>query len=181
MGMDKKDELKTLSTWMIALGWLLFLAVLWFAFYSYFERRDHPNRGVELRLNSGADLLELWADPQGHYQVPGSINDQPVTFLIDTGATRVSVPAHLGGALGLRPGAEQVATTANGDVVVRATRIDRLALGPFLLRDVAAHLNPGMADDEVLLGMSALKRFDFTQRGSRLMLRIPAPDADGEH
>lgn len=34
-----------------------------------------------------------------------------------------------------------------------------------------ASLNPGMADDQVLLGMSVLKHLEFTQRGNTLILR----------
>jgi len=90
----------------------------------------------------------------GHYVFPGTINGRPVSFLLDTGATLVSVPAHLAGTLGLKPGAYQQSVTANGTVATRATRVEALAFGPFDLRDVPASLNPGMAGDQVLLGMS---------------------------
>jgi aspartyl protease family protein len=36
---------------------------------------------------------------------------------------------------------------------------------------VAALIAPGMGGDEVLLGMSALKQLEFTQRDGSLMLR----------
>ena len=39
------------------------------------------------------------------------------------------------------------------------------------MRDVAAIVGDGIADDTVLLGMSLLKRVEFTQRGDRLILR----------
>jgi len=56
-------------------------------------------------------------------------------------------------------------------VSTRATRLDSLAFGPFDLRDVPASLNPGMADNQVLMGMSVLKHLDFSQRGDTLVLR----------
>ena len=37
---------------------------------------------------------------QGHYLVNGAINGRPVTFLIDTGATYVAIPAELQQELG---------------------------------------------------------------------------------
>jgi len=141
-------------------------------FYLYFENslqeRTNPNR--ELQIAPGSELV-LKRSRDGHYVFPGTINGQPVTFLLDTGATLVSVPAHLGGELGLKAGAPRQAMTANGTVTTRATRVDALAFGPFEIRGVPASLNPGMADNQVLLGMSVLKHLEFTQRGDTLILR----------
>jgi aspartyl protease family protein len=141
-------------------------------FYLYFENslqaRIHPNR--ELQIAPGSELV-LKRSRDGHYVFPGTINGQPVTFLLDTGATLVSVPAHLGGELGLKAGVPQQAMTANGTVTTRATRVNALAFGPFEIRGVPASLNPGMADNQVLLGMSVLKHLEFSQRGDTLILR----------
>ncbi len=141
-------------------------------FYLYFENslqaRNHPNR--DLQIAPGAELV-LKRSGDGHYVFPGTINGQPVSFLLDTGATLVSVPAHLADRLALKAGAYQQSITANGTVVTRATRVDALAFGPFVLRNVPASLNPGMASDQVLLGMSVLKHMEFTQRGGTLVLR----------
>jgi len=141
-------------------------------FYLYFENslhaRMHPNQ--QLQIAPGTELV-LKRSRDGHYVFPGAINGRPVSFLLDTGATLVSVPAHLGNELGLRAGAHQQSITANGTVVTRATRVEALAFGPFDLRGVPASLNPGMAGDQVLLGMSVLKHLEFTQRGDTLILR----------
>jgi len=40
-----------------------------------------------------------------------------------------------------------------------------------VLTNVEALIAPGMGGDDVLLGMSALKQLEFTQRGGTLMLR----------
>jgi aspartyl protease family protein len=142
-------------------------------FYLYFENslqtRNNPNR--ELQIAPGSELV-LKRSRDGHYVFPGTINGQPVTFLLDTGATLVSVPAHLADALNLKAGAYQQSITANGTVTTRTTRVKALAFGPFKLRDVPASINPGMAEDKVLLGMSVLKHLDFTQRGDTLVLRV---------
>jgi aspartyl protease family protein len=141
-------------------------------FYLYFENslqaRNNPNR--QLQIAPGTELV-LKRSGDGHYVFPGTINGRPVTFLLDTGATLVSVPAHLADELGLKAGAHQQSITANGTVATRATRVDALAFGPFDLRGVPASLNPGMADDQVLLGMSVLKHLEFSQRGDTLVLR----------
>ncbi|MFO7543270.1 MAG: TIGR02281 family clan AA aspartic protease [Thiobacillus sp.] len=141
-------------------------------FYAYFENslqaRNHPNR--QLQIAPGSELV-LKRSSDGHYVFPGTINGQSVVFLLDTGATLVSIPAHLGTELRLTAGAYQQSITANGTVTTRTTRIDKLAFGPFNLRSVPASLNPGMAGDYVLLGMSVLKHLEFTQRGDTLILR----------
>ena len=141
-------------------------------FYLYFETslqaRDNPNRA--LQVAPGAELV-LKRSRDGHYVFPGEINGQRVTFLLDTGATLVSVPARLAESLSLRPGVPMQAVTANGTVTTYATRIDSLAFGPFDLRGVPASLNPGMRGEQILLGMSVLKHLEFTQRGDTLVLR----------
>ena len=147
---------------------LLVLGVLTLYFNNSLETRNNPNR--QLQIAPGSELA-LKRSGDGHYIFPGTINGRPVTFLLDTGATLVSVPAHLAGELGLKPGAYQQSITANGTVTTRATRLNELAFGPFEIRAVPASLNPGMGGDQVLLGMSVLKHLEFTQRGDTLVLR----------
>lgn len=159
---------RTLGRGMALVASLLLLGMLWFYFSNAIEARDNPNR--DLAVAPGTELV-LKRGGHGHYIFPGEINGRPVTFLLDTGATLVSVPAHLAGELDLAPGAYQSSVTANGTVTTRATRIDTLAFGPFAVRNVPASLNPGMRDDQILLGMSVLKHLEFTQRGDTLVLR----------
>jgi aspartyl protease family protein len=147
---------------------LALLGVFYLYFADSLEARNHPNRQLQV---APAGELVLKRSRDGHYVFPGMINGRPVTFLLDTGATLVSVPAHLAGELGLKAGAHQQSVTANGTVATRATRVDALAFGPFTLQGVPASLNPGMADDQVLLGMSVLKHLEFSQRGDTLILR----------
>lgn len=147
---------------------LLLLGMLWLYFSHVLETRNHPNRNLAV---APGETLVLKRGTHGHYVFPGQINGRPVRFLLDTGATLVAVPAHRAEELGLAPGARQHSVTANGIVATRATRIDTLAFGPFVLRNVPASLNPGMADDRILLGMSVLKHLEFTQKGDTLLLR----------
>lgn len=154
------------------MSWLASIAllgVLWLAFDGYLDRVNNPNRN--LSVQPGQTELVLKRNRAGHYVAPGTINGQPVTFLVDTGATQVSVPAHLADTLGLAAGAPAQVITANGAVTVRATNIGELGLGPFLVRNVPGHLNPGFRQDEILLGMSLLRHLEFTQRGDTLILR----------
>ena len=164
---------RTLGRGMALVASLLVLGMFYLYFETSLEARNNPNR--QLQVAPGSELL-LKRSRDGHYVFPGTINGRPVTFLLDTGSTLVSVPAHLAGELGLDAGAHQRSITANGTVATRATRVDALAFGPFDLRGVPASLNPGMADDQVLLGMSVLKHLEFTQRGDTLILRALGAD-----
>ncbi|MGM0412729.1 MAG: retropepsin-like aspartic protease family protein [Pseudomonadota bacterium] len=160
---------------MIVAAWVLALGLLAFAFEHHLSGRSNPNQNLQGRVSEdGAREVVLSRNSGGHYVAPGHINGEPVTFVIDTGASDVSIPAHLGEELGLEPGASLVYRTANGRIQAHATRVERLSLGPLELRGVRASLNPAMEDREVLLGMSALEALELEQRDGRLTLRQPA-------
>lgn len=154
---------------MYGLASLALLGALWLFFDDLLERRHNPNR--TLSVTPGAQELTLQRNRAGHYVVPGTLNGQPVSFLLDTGATQVSIPAHLGDRLGIIPGPSARTATANGPVTVRLATIESLKIGPFTLKGIAGQLNPGQLDDQILLGMSALRHLEFSQRGDVLILR----------
>lgn len=151
---------------------VLVLGLLTLFFNGNLDQRNNPNR--QLQVGPGAELV-LKRSSNGHYIFPGTINHKPVTFLLDTGATFVAIPAHMGEELGLQAGARQQVMTANGIVETRATRVDELAFGPFRLQNLPASLNPGMRDEYILLGMNVLRHLEFTQRGDTLILRPLTP------
>lgn len=151
---------------------LIMLSLLTLFFNRHIEQRDNPNRA--LLVAPGAELV-LKRSRNGHYIFPGTINGQQVTFLLDTGATHVAIPAHLGPQLNLQPGGWAESITANGIAKIRVTKLDELAFGPFTLRNLPASLNPGMQDEFILLGMSVLRQLEFTQRGDTLVLRPLTP------
>jgi aspartyl protease family protein len=47
----------------------------------------------------------------------------------------------------------------------------KISIGNIFLYNVAAHINPAMKSDAILLGMSALKEVEFSQKGKQLTLR----------
>ncbi|MNR11501.1 Retroviral aspartyl protease [compost metagenome] len=115
--------------------------------------------------------VRLASSRQGHYLLDGRIDGQGATFLLDTGATQVAVPSKLAERLGLERGAPVTVSTANGRVTGHRTQLQDLRLGDIRLTQVPAIIVPGMDGDEVLLGMSALKQLEFTQRDGTLVLR----------
>ena len=162
---------------MLLLAWLLLFALLIYHFHDKLERQHNPNPSPTLQLVDGKQHLVLQANRHNHFVSSGEINGQSVTFLLDTGATLVAIPADMAARLQLKKGRRGHALTANGRVTTYLTHIDQLRLGHLLLRDVVAEINPGMNGmGEVLLGMSALSQIEFSQRNGQLTLSLPAPE-----
>lgn len=160
---------------MLLVGWAIGFLLLVLGFGRWEQAQYNPNR--EFQSLDAGDLREvtLVSNRFHHYVATGEINGQKVTFLLDTGASDVVVPAGLAADLNLQPGAAAYALTANGRVEIRRTLIDELALGPIRLHNVRASINPGMTGKEVLLGMSALHQVELIQRSNQLTLRQYSP------
>ncbi|SDI55150.1 aspartyl protease family protein [Pseudomonas flavescens] len=156
---------------MLVLAWGAGLLLATHFFGKWEDGKSHPNRQPQSVHGSDYVEVRLASSQGGHYLVDGLINDDPVTFLLDTGATQVAIPSQVARRLGLQSGAPVQISTANGRATAHRTRLARLQLGDIVLQDVSALIAPGMDGDEILLGMSALKQLEFSQRDGTLMLR----------
>ena len=177
---ERRDTAYRHRTGQQTLGLVMFMSawaiVLWFVFTWYsqqVEERNNPNLDPISRINVGGSEVHLSRNPSGHYVANGYINGHPVTFLLDTGATNLSIPVHIAQRLRLRPLSPQQTNTANGVITVYGTQVRYVRIGSIALGNVAAHINPHMDGDQVLLGMSFLKHIDFAQQGNQLILRQP--------
>ncbi|MGM0480333.1 MAG: retropepsin-like aspartic protease family protein [Pseudomonadota bacterium] len=155
----------------VFIAWGLALAMLVWLFQDKLEQQFNPNQNLETQQVGDRLVVRLEQNRMGHYVSKGRVNGQPVTFLLDTGATVVAVPEALAQRLGLPKGRQGMSQTANGRAVTYRTLIDRLQLGGIELNDVRASITPGMEGDVILLGMSALKQFELTQKGDTLTIR----------
>jgi aspartyl protease family protein len=156
---------------MLIVAWIIGLGLLTLLFDDQLAKQFNPNAQPISSSNQGVQEVRLKQNRAGHYVSGGAINGQPVVFLLDTGATHVSVPMHLAEQLNLQKGRASWVQTANGRVQVAQTYIQRLSIGDIQLDNVKANLNPGFKSNEILLGMSALKQLEFTQKGEWLILR----------
>ncbi|KAB0505776.1 retropepsin-like aspartic protease family protein [Pseudomonas moorei] len=169
--MNRQPPGKRAGRVLMVLAWCaaLFLATRFFGQWE--ARQQNPNVAVNSEQGEGFIEVKLVSNGQGHFVASGHINGQPVDFMLDTGATDVSIPASLAERLKLEKGFGVTLSTANGLSEGYRTRIDRLQLGDIVLRDVRALVAPGLHGDQVLLGMSALNKLEFTQRGGTMLLR----------
>jgi len=161
---------------MLVLAWGIGILLATKFFADWEQSRFNPNRQpVSLVQGEGIEVL-LESNAQGHFVASGRINGEAVVFLLDTGATDVAIPAELAEKLGLARGAPVLLQTANGQTTGYRTVLDSLGLGDIVLRDVRAIVAPGFDGEQILLGMSALKQLEFTQRAGTLVLRQHATD-----
>jgi aspartyl protease family protein len=166
---------KAIGRWMIYAAWILFLALLTLFFNNYLEKQYNPNTKLEKSRNpDGSYQVSLTRNRYGHYVTDGLINSQPVTFLLDTGATHISIPDGVARRLGLKRGAPHSVMTANGLITVYNTLLDSVAIGPLEIRGLRGGINPQLDSDEILLGMNFLKHLEILQQGDRLILTRPS-------
>jgi aspartyl protease family protein len=164
-----------IGRWMIYGAWVSLLLLLTFLFSNWLEERRYPNKNLQLVLdNRGIASISLQRNASGHYVAPGIINAIPVTFLLDTGATHVALSQKTATEIGLKRGPATFSMTANGRVTSYLTMLERIELGPIVMRNVRASIIPSMTVDEVLLGMSFLRHLELLQKGDQLIIRIPA-------
>lgn len=130
--------------------------------------------GVEIDSKDPRDAKAAFYIDQsanGHYFVSGTINDQPLNFVIDTGASMVSIPGSMANAANLHCEQYGHVNTANGSTTACRTVISKLTFGRFILRNVAAAVVPNLS--QPLLGMNVLSRFNVEQHNGQLVLSRP--------
>lgn len=121
---------------------------------------------------AGAATASLFADSSGHHFANGTINGAAVRFLVDTGASMVSIGLSDARRAGIdyRRGVPARTLTASGPAMVWKVRLDTLRVG-----DITMHGVDGLVHENdlpfVLLGMSFLGRMDMQREGDRLVLR----------
>ncbi len=123
-------------------------------------------------LTGALQSVTLAADGNGHFTAEGRVNGSRVRFLVDTGATLVTLPVSEAQRLGIdyKQGQQAVSQTANGRVLVYRIRLDSVTVGPMTLMavDAVVHDSPGL--DIALLGMSFLNRTEIRREGANLTL-----------
>ena len=116
-------------------------------------------------------VLAIPADGQGHHWTVGQVNGKTIRFLIDTGATTVSLPAGFAKTAGIdyQKGQRGFVQTSNGPAAAFRVKLDALTVGDITLYQIdATVMESGL--DVALLGMSFLSRTDMKRDGANLVL-----------
>ncbi len=127
-----------------------------------------------IRSDSGAGgAVELSGNHHGQFQAGGMINGRTVQFLIDTGASSVSMSRSQAARLGVdfrRFGKPAVSHTANGMVNCWVVLLDKVKVGPIVVSSVEATVRDLDDESPILLGMSFLGRVKMEHSDNRLKL-----------
>lgn len=120
------------------------------------------------------DGAEIYMEEDAHFYITLLVDGMPVRFLIDTGATSVTLSPLDAQRIGFDVSDSDYtmfAETANGTVRSAPVELESIKLGKFTDRDIQAGINEAEMS-ESLLGMDYLRLFDeITFKGKRLILK----------
>lgn len=120
----------------------------------------------------GSGKIVMTADGQGHFYTTGTINGTSVRFIVDTGATMISLGMNDARRVGVdfNRGEKSMSNTANGQAVVSKVQLATVRIGDVTLHNVDALIH--QTDMPVaLLGMSFLNRMEMLRDGSTMTLK----------
>ncbi len=122
--------------------------------------------------SAGARSVVLTADARGHFLTTGAINGGSVRFLIDTGASFISMSSGEAKRLGIDylRGERSFTATANGVVPTYRVKLDEVRVGDVTLNNVDGMVHMDNTLPFVLLGMSFLNRMEMKRDGERMIL-----------
>ena len=128
------------------------------------------NLGGQPSVESGSRIV-LTSDSGGHFFTAGAINGKAVRFVVDTGATTISMGQDDADRIGLdyKSGKRGLVATANGAVPAYRVSLSSVRIGEVLVYNVDATVLPAPLS-HVLLGNSFLNRFEMRRDNDRMTL-----------
>ncbi len=140
-------------------------------------KRSTLTLGRSINTNFSAprqQSLRIIPDVRGMHRTTGSINGYPVEFMVDTGATLVSMNRQQAQRLGINyrlEGKPAISTTASGYSKIYLVKLKRVKIGEIELRNIEAAIHDGNFPPITLLGMSFLGQLEMHRTGGALELK----------
>lgn len=117
---------------------------------------------------SGDGSMEVQRQANGHFYIPGSIANVPVTFMVDTGASVTSISSDLARQAGIHNCKEVQFQTANGTATGCIALVPSMTLGNFTVQNITVAVMPNMEVN--LLGANVLRNFQVSQNDSMMLI-----------
>lgn len=147
--------------------------VIWVAVfgvvYMFFDSQQSP------KIATGKDggkfgQLVIPRSLDGHYYVRGSINGYPIDFMVDTGASVVSISRSLASKANLPSGVPAKFSTAGGMVMGEVVSGQAVEAGGITVNGISVSV--GIQGDVALLGQNFLRRVDVLQSNDIMTLQL---------
>src|SRR5512142_2318991 len=112
--------------------------------------------------------MEVPRNANGHFYLPGTVADVPVTFMVDTGASVTSISSDIASQAGIHNCKEVQFQTANGQATGCLALVPRMTLGNFVLENITVAVMPNLETN--LLGSNVLRNFQISQSDSSMLI-----------
>ncbi|WP_417319690.1 retropepsin-like aspartic protease family protein [Emcibacter sp.] len=156
-------------------GWVIIIGILALG-YSIWSGTGRIGKELNPTMGQTADgSISFPVTSGGHYLLRVQVNGEPVTFILDTGASDVILTARDARRVGINPDRlsfSQPYDTANGRTWGARVQIAEMTIGPVYLENVRASvIREGL--EQSLLGMSFLDRLSAYQVKDNILTLFP--------
>ena len=150
--------------------WLLIFMGLVAIVASWQDIRQSGQTTFFQQSQDGAIIIPKEID--GHFHLTLTINDRPIDFLVDTGASDIVLTRKDAARVGFDPNRLDywgMANTANGTVRLATIRLETVRLGEFIDKNIRASVNKAPMEKS-LLGMRYLSKFSAIEISNGQMI-----------
>lgn len=136
--------------------------------FQLFIKTANPEESLPPPTFTGDGSMEVKRQANGHFYLPGTLDNVPVTFMVDTGASVTSISSDLARQAGIRNCKEVQFQTANGSATGCIALVPRMTLGNFVLENITVAVMPNLETN--LLGANVLRNFQVSQSDSSMLI-----------
>ncbi len=128
---------------------------------------------IQTGLPSASNIQAHLLSNGGTYNVTGSINNRVTDFVVDTGATYLTISAAYAKRLGINFTHAQklMMDTANGKATAHIVTVNSVRIGGIEINNVKTAVMHDLSSSKVLLGMSFLSKVEMTQKNGVMILK----------
>jgi aspartyl protease family protein len=134
---------------------------------------DSAMTAAPVRPPSNARTMVIRAGEGGHFQVDARIDGRRLGFIVDTGASQITIRERDAARLGIHPTPRDYSVkinTANGAGRAALVQLGMVEVGDIIVRDIPALIVPDEALNVNLLGMSFLSRVRWSHEHGKFIL-----------
>lgn len=151
---------------------LIPMMIFWFVVMGLlYVLMTHYLKPKQAQVLANGDLV-IVRSQDGHFYTTGHINGREAKFLVDTGASVVSISEEFANKAFIRGGIPTTFRTANGDRLGRIVDDVTVSIGPVSVTNIKVGVGlDGGGENEALLGQSFLSKFNITIGKNEMVLR----------